>query len=883
MALNIPRLLSFRGVSGLAVALTMGVAAPALRAQPATISLPASQDNTLYEEIDGALSNGKGQHFFVGTTTSGTPRRGVIAFDTSLIPPGSTVSSATLRLSMSRTRGSTQTVTIHRLNVSWGEGNSRGFGEEGAGDVSQTGDATWIHRFYNTVLWSAAGATGDFVAAPSASTSVGGVGFYNWSGTGVVANVQAWVNDPASNFGWLVKTNEASPTTAKRFDTRQSTLSSVQPSLSVTYTPPPTAGACCLISGSCVVTTSDLCIARGGTFQGSGTRCTPNPCPTPTGACCLSSGICTVVTQAQCLAQSGTYQGDSVPCSGISCPLILTPFVDALPIPGVMQPTTGSAGDTAHYDIAAQEVWQRFHRDLPVSRVWGYGGAYPANTIEARRGRPITVTWSNDLRDELGQIRTSHFLNVDTCLHGPDMYGDAPRLVTHLHGGVVAPGNDGPPDATIVPGESTLYNYPNNQRAGTLWFHDHALGITRLNVYMGLAGFYLLRDDAELALNLPRGAYEIPLAIQDRTFNPDGSLQYPDMWHEHFFGQFIVVNGKVWPFLEVNQGKYRFRLLNGSGSRVYTLSLSTGAPFWQIGTDLGLLPAPVARFELTLLPGERADVVMDFAGLPAGTEVILNNSAPAPFPGEAGVGVIPNVMKFVVRAQAGSTAPLPTSLVPVPRIAEGLASRSRDFVLQSTPMQTNCGQMNMWTINGLGWDDITEYPRADSIEIWRWINRSGFSHPMHMHLVSFQILDRQDFAVVNNQIVPTGPRVPPSLNEAGWKDTVPATPNQITRVITRFEGGYTGTYPYHCHILEHEDNEMMRQFTVVCPADYDDGSGLGVPDGGITIDDLLFYLDVYSQGSITADLDDGSGTGMPDGGVTIDDLMYYLVRYAGGC
>jgi spore coat protein A len=865
-----------------AVLLAASMSAGFAFAQPASVNLPAVKDNTLYDEFEGAISNGKGQHFFVGTNNSGNVRRGVIAFDTSIIPPGSTITAATLRLSMSRTRAGNQQVTLHRLTTDWGEGDSRGFGEEGAGNASEPGDATWIHRFYNTVFWSAPG--GDFISTPSATTSVGGVGFYTWSGSGVVANVQAWVNDPSSNFGWLLKTNELSNPTAKRFDTRQNLLSNLQPSLSVTYTPPPTAGACCLLTGACVVTTSELCAARGGSFQGAGTTCSPNPCAQPTGACCLPSGICTVLTQPQCLAQSGVYQGDSVSCSGVSCPIILTPFVDPLPIPGIMQPTTGSPGDTAHYDIAIREVWQRFHRDLPVSRVWGYQGAYPANTIEARRGRPVTVTWTNDIRDEMGDIRTSHILNVDTCLHGPDMFGEAPLTVTHLHGGVVSPGSDGPPEEGVPPGESSpLYTYPNNQRAGTLWYHDHALGITRLNVYMGLAGFYLLRDDQELALNIPRGEYEIPLAIQDRTFKPDGSLSYPDMWHDHFFGEFIVVNGKVWPFLEVNQGKYRFRLLNGSGSRAYTLSLSTGAPFWQIGTDLGLLPAPVARFEITLLPGERADVIMDFASLPAGTEVILNNSAPAPYPGDAGVGVIPNVMKFIVRGQAGFTAPLPTTLVPVPRIPEARASRTRDFVLQMTPMQTNCGPMNMWTINGLGWDDITEYPRADSIEIWRWINRSGFAHPMHMHLVSFQILDRQDFAIVNNQIVPVGPRIPPLPNEAGWKDTVNAMPNQITRVITRFEGGFTGTYPYHCHILEHEDNEMMRQFTVVCPADYDDGSGLGVPDGGITIDDLLYYLDVYSQGAIAADLDDGSGTGTPDGGVTIDDLLYYLVRYAGGC
>jgi hypothetical protein len=271
------------------------------------------------------------------------------------------------------------------------------------------------------------------------------------------------------------------------------------------------------------------------------------------------------------------------------------------------------------------------------------------------------------------------------------------------------------------------------------------------------------------------------------------------------------VNGKVWPYLDVDRGKYRFRLLNGSNSRTYTLALSTGDTFFQIGTDDGLLPEPVPVDEVTITPGERADVVIDFEPYSPGTEVILENSAPAPFPGEPGVGVIPEVMKFVVQSSSGHVDPLPPTLRELEVLDENDAVQFRDFTLQRSA--DPCTGV-IWLINGLHWDDITEYPRFDTIEVWSFINRSSMVHPMHMHLVHFQVLDRQDFIVVDGEVIPIGERMPPEPNEAGPKDTVAAYPDQITRVIARFDG-WLGKYPYHCHIIEHEDHEMMRQFEVV--------------------------------------------------------------------
>jgi hypothetical protein len=211
--------------------------------------------------------------------------------------------------------------------------------------------------------------------------------------------------------------------------------------------------------------------------------------------------------------------------------------------------------------------------------------------------------------------------------------------------------------------------------------------------------------------------------------------------------------------------------------------------------------------------GERYDVVIDFAGYAPGTQILLTNDAPAMFPGTPGVGVIPNVMRFDVIAGAGHTAALPASLRPVARTDTLEAIVTRDFVLGK---MANACSGTMWTINGLTFDDVTEYPVLGNTEIWRFINDSGISHPMHMHLVQFQVVDRQPFTRVSGQIVPTGPPVPPNPSEAGWKDTAPVAPKEILRVIARFED-FAGRYAYHCHILEHEDHEMMRQFESVAP------------------------------------------------------------------
>ncbi|MDJ0867463.1 MAG: multicopper oxidase domain-containing protein [Myxococcota bacterium] len=840
------------------------MATPPASADVATIA--ATRDNTLYEPFE-ELSNGAGAHFFAGLTNGAATRRGLLAFDVAgAIPAGSTITAATLTLHMSRSLAGDTDVTLHRLLADWGEGGSDASDEEGIPAPAEDGDATWSYTFYDTgdpagsPAWSTPGAEAgvDFVAVASASARVGGTGFYAWSSAAMVSDVQAWLDDPGGDFGWLVIGRESGFRTAKRFDSRQHGTAGNRPQLEVVYTPSPLPGACCADDGSCSEASGAAC---AGLYLGPGSVCAPDPCAAQTGACCADDASCTLVLEpgsacaesyagagsvcvpnacplpptgaccfpdaaatcgegspSDCAAVAGAYQGDGTQCTPNPCPVVLEPFVDALPIPAVAQPTSGAAGGAATYELAMREVQQQLHRDLPPTTVWGFGdgptgASFPGPTIEATSGQPVTVTWVNDLRDTSlpgPPLRTEHFLPVDTCPHGVD--GPAPRTVVHLHGGHVAAEFDGYPEDTFLPGEQAVYVYPNGQLPATLWYHDHALGITRLNVYMGLAGLYLIRDAVEQSLGLPSGEFEIPLAIQDRSFEPDGSLRYPSAWQDMVFGNTVLVNGKAWPFLDVKQGKYRFRILDGSGSRSYTLSLSSGAPFHVLGQEGGLLPAPVMATEITLGPGERADVVVDFAPYPAGTEILLVNSAPAPFPGEPGVGVVPEVIKFVVGAETGHTAPLPASLRPMEVLDEQDAVMSRDFELEKGP--GNACSPFVWLINGLGWDDITEYPELGSTEVWRFINRSGVTHPMHMHLVMFQVLDRQPFQEVDGSIAPIGSPAPPAPVEAGWRDTVAVGPGEIVRVIARFED-FTGRYAYHCHILEHEDHEMMRQFEVV--------------------------------------------------------------------
>jgi spore coat protein A len=489
----------------------------------------------------------------------------------------------------------------------------------------------------------------------------------------------------------------------------------------------------------------------------------------------------------------------------------LARFVDPLPIPSVLtaEGTRLSPEDRKtqipYYRVPMRPVESKVHRDVPATRSWGFAGSSPGPTFETSSGQGMLVEWVNNLP-------TTHFLPVDHHVHGAEASKPDVRAVTHLHGAKAPADSDGYPDAWFVPGKSALYYYPNRQDAAELWYHDHALGITRLNIYAGLFGLFFVRDAFEDGLNLPKGKYEIPLTIYDRFFDREGQLYYPispepdEPWVPEVFGDTILVNGKIFPYLDVEPRKYRFRLLNAANGRFFHLTLSNGQEFHQIGTDLGLLPAPVALKSLLIAPAERADLIVDFSDH-AGEQIVLSNDSLT-------------VMQFRVgKTKVADESSLPSALRPVAKIAESESVQNR--ILTLGEMDDKAGNPMTMLLNNAHWSmPITENPKLDSVEIWNFLNFTDDSHPIHLHLVRFQILDRRSFEPAayyhGGEIKFIGAAVPPSPNEAGWKDTVQAHPGMVTRIITKFEG-FTGRYVWHCHILEHEDNEMMRPYDVIAP------------------------------------------------------------------
>lgn len=523
---------------------------------------------------------------------------------------------------------------------------------------------------------------------------------------------------------------------------------------------------------------------------------------------------------------------------------------------------------------------------FPATDVFAYGDpsdlysfSYPAKTIVARSteptlnlsglGQPLSIQY-NDTRTQ-----TKHLLPVDKSIHGA-MGGEPEiRSVTHLHGiKKVDQSSDGYPEAWLSPngqfGEQfhmppnptvnynpAAFNYPNNQEATLLWYHDHTLGMTRLDVYSGLAGLYVVRDDNEMAKitanQLPSGPYEIPLLLQDRMFHTNGSLAYPDVapagttssatgkpipspsMQPEFFGSVMVVNGVSWPYLEVEPRRYRFRVLNGSNSRFYTLKIETcpvtpagGVPqpcatprtFKVIGTEGGFLNAPVTVSSLTVAPAERYDLIVDFTGIATGTKLTLTNYANSPFQGipVAGAattivtGIDDRLVEFRVNqplsAKPNAVIPASLRLAAVPALTPTAGIPVRQVMLADNTDEFGRVVPSLGTLAGglKGWmDPITEQPKAGTIETWEIYNASTDSHPIHLHGGHFQLLNRQTYGAAAPDTTP--------LQEKTWKDTIIAHPSQITRIKVKFDNA--GLFAWHCHILEHEDHDMMRPLNVL--------------------------------------------------------------------
>lgn len=622
-----------------------------------------------------------------------------------------------------------------------------------------------------------------------------------------------------------------------------------------------------------------------------------------------------------------------------------------MPRAGTIRITGGKNAD--YYEISMKQFTQQILPEgLPGTIVWGYGAVAsesrrgllvhnaPSLTIEAKWNRPVRVKWINDLRDPGGNF-LPHLLPVDPTLHWanppggtsgrdsrptfattPEPYTGPVPIVTHVHGAVgVADDSDGYTEAWYLPAAGNIpagyatvgtwfdffaakaensygvnwepgcamFQYPNKNRASTIWYHDHALGMTRLNVYAGPAGFYLIRggpagDDEVLDSStgatalLPGPAprendkfppnktyYEIPIAIQDRSFNTDGSLFYPDtraffdeitgpyrpftdispLWNPEFFGNMIMVNGNTWPFQTVEQRRYRFRFLNGCNSRFLILdfSLIPGVEVWQIGNEGGFLAAPVnvtvAGNRLLLAPAERADVIVDFTYVTLGDHVLSNVGPDDPFGGGvpgidfdvADPAATGQIMQFRV---VPAVAPDPTTppqyllLPPLPPLPVETVTRRLALIEEMSkfvtdrPVEAELGTIdwdsaNVGTWNKLEWRlPVTENPATGATEIWELYNVTADAHPIHIHEVTFEVVNRQDILVFEDQkqvqINPASPPTLPEPSETGFKDTVVAYPGQVTRVRAQFNT--PGQFVWHCHILEHEDNEMMRPYRI---------------------------------------------------------------------
>ncbi|HEX4028942.1 MAG TPA: multicopper oxidase domain-containing protein [Terracidiphilus sp.] len=487
----------------------------------------------------------------------------------------------------------------------------------------------------------------------------------------------------------------------------------------------------------------------------------------------------------------------------------LASFVDPLLLPVLQKPldrrssAVHGATDAPYYAVHIRAIHSKLHRDLPPSQLWGYGATSAPVLFEEHRGRGVLIDWFNDLPGR-------QFLPFIPPPNGMKP-GPPTRAVTHVHGARVPSISDGYPEDWFVPGQHKLCYYPNEQEAASLWVHDHAIGMNRLNIYAGLMGWYLIRDDVEQSLGLPAGKYELPLLLYDRSFDPAGQLYYPNppdegAWAQEFLGDAMMVNGKVRPYHDVEPRKYRLRLANTANSRFFSLSLSNGQSFHIIGSDQGFLASPVEMSRLVIAPAERADIIVDFREA-RGQNIVLQSD-----------GL--ELMQFRVgKNLVDDPSQLPKSIRPIERIPESRAVRTRLMTLNE--FDNADGMAMVMLLNRKHWmEPLTERVKLNSAEIWSMANLTQDTHPMHLHLVRFQILDRRSFSVDDylatdtQPLSYTGPAIEPAAHEMGWKDVVQCPPGMVTRIIVPFQG-YTGRYVWHCHILEHEANDMMRPYEVV--------------------------------------------------------------------
>ena len=535
------------------------------------------------------------------------------------------------------------------------------------------------------------------------------------------------------------------------------------------------------------------------------------------------------------------------PGVAVAAPLNLTKFIQQVPLPGAGIVVATPSG-TNRYSFVQRQISKQLHPQLPPTPCWAYddgsglgdqAGSF-GMAVVAQSGTPLTVNFTNQL-----PATYPAWIPVDTRL---TPLGNEVRVMTHLHGGFVADDSDGNPAVTpdgFGSGErQDVYytNEPPQMPAELLWFHDHGLGATRLNVFAGLAAAYIIRDQYDTGtepnpIGIPGGAYEIPLVIQDRQFNSDGTFLYPTSdiagvtWIGEYFGDVMLVNGLVWPFLNVEPRMYRFRILNGCNARILDLDIG-GASFWQIGAEGGMWDVPVPVNEMVLAPAERADVIVDFSRLAGQTLEMINHRPRAP------VSTPAPTLTSVMQIKVGTTVthpgpPIPASLPGGRRADLRNPVKTRYITLNEVAPETAGWFLNL---NAAHFGAAAESPTVGTVEDWVYINLTEDTHPMHTHLFTHQVIGRTPFNVaayiaavgVGPNGVPgghdptpfaTGPMIPAAPEERGFKDTVKVNPGYFTTIRASFDlpahVNPPQTYVHHCHIVEHEDNDMMQPFTVM--------------------------------------------------------------------
>ncbi|XP_010916347.1 multicopper oxidase LPR2 isoform X1 [Elaeis guineensis] len=561
-----------------------------------------------------------------------------------------------------------------------------------------------------------------------------------------------------------------------------------------------------------------------------------------------------------CLGVKGVW-GGAADGEGLFRPSKLEMFVDELPeMPRLRGYKVRNGVPAAgNLTIGMYEKTWKFHRDLPHSRVFAFGtsketATVPGPTIEALQGVPTHVTWTNHLPSR-------HILPWDPTLPAPRPPAGGVPTVVHLHGGVHPSHSDGHSLAWFTSSFSSTgptwsrptSSYPNSQTPGSLWYHDHAMALTRVNLLAGLFGAYsLLAPHLESPLRLPSSPrFDLPLVVFDRSFLSDGSIymnstgnnpKIHPQWQPEYFGDAIIVNGKAWPFLAVRRRRYRFRIINASNARFFRFFFTNGLHFVHVASDSVYLPRPVTSKKFLLAPSEIADVIVDFAQSPTDS-AILANDAPYPYPsGDLTDEINGRVMKFVIgRRREADPSRIPKRLFKYPAPAVHRAATTRYISMYE--YESTTGEPTHLYLNGMSFlQPATETPREGSSEVWHVINLTDDNHPLHIHLAVFVVLEQRELVDqdgfkncmmrLNDAIKcrvgdhARGRRYSVPRYERGWKNVFKMRPGCVTRILVRFKPlgpetkfPFNATeepgYVYHCHILDHEDNEMMRPLKLI--------------------------------------------------------------------